>query len=105
MIQSEQDVLHRSGDLLLISRQPTEPQALDLPAQDEPPGEVKDAHTQDGDVPPFFSLSPHSQRRALLPGRGISYAVIAGLTAGVLSALFTILVIVLNTPTFEAATQ
>jgi hypothetical protein len=31
--------------------------------------------------------------------------VIAGLTAGVLSALLTILVIVLNTPTFEAATQ
>jgi hypothetical protein len=73
--QSEQDALHSSGDLLLISGEQTEPQALDPPAHDE---------------------------RA---GRDFSSTVIVGITAGVLSALFTILIILLNAATFQAATQ
>jgi hypothetical protein len=75
IIQSEQDVLHRSGDLLHISRGQTEPQASDPPAHDE--------------------LFRHD----------ISSTMIIGITVGVLSALLTILIISLNTATFQAATQ
>jgi hypothetical protein len=38
-----------------------------------------------------------------LPERGLSYALIAGAIAGVLSALLTILIILINTGTFHAA--
>jgi hypothetical protein len=38
-----------------------------------------------------------------LPGRGLSSALIAGAIAGVLSALLTILIILINTGTFHAA--
>ncbi len=102
---SERDALHSSGDLLPISREPTASQDLEQTELHSP------AETAKGKPPVRETLSPSSrpgsrtQRHAFLPQRGLYYAALAGVIAGVLAALLTIVIILVNTGTFQTATQ
>src|SRR5437879_4218420 len=72
-VQSDLHSPHSSGDLAPITREPTGPPGS------EPTGTLKDA--------PQVPLSvPHAQQRTFLPQRGLYYAAIAGVIAGVFTA-------------------
>jgi len=102
--QSELHSLHSSGDLPPIKSEPTEPLANTPAAQDEPTGTFKDEPPVGGEqtalLPPSGTGSGH---HAVLPQRGLSYALIAGSIAGVVTALLTIVVTLINAGTFHAA--
>lgn len=103
--QSERDALHSSGDLLPISREPTAPQDLEQ-AELHPPAEmVKGKPPVRGTPSPSSRPGSPTQRHAFLPQRGLYYAALAGVIAGVLAALLTIVIILVNTGTFQTAKQ
>jgi len=93
--ESELHSLHDNEALPPTTGSPTE--------HNEPPEVVKDAPVEGGAASLSPLANPRSQHQALLPGRGVYYAVIAGIIAGVISALLTILIILLNTGTFHEA--
>ena len=101
--RSELHSFHSSGDLPPMSDEPTGPLAS-KPA-DQPietlPGETPVAGTPS----PFRPGGPQAQQRALLPQRGLYYAVIAGVIAGVFTALLTVVITLVNAGTFHAASQ
>jgi hypothetical protein len=81
------------------------PRGLEPTAHDEPTGTLKDAPPVGETQPPFPPSGSRSQRHALLPQWGLYYALIAGFIAGVFYALLTILIILVNSGTFHAASQ
>jgi len=101
--RSELHSFHSSGDLPPMSDEPTGPLAS-KPA-DQPietlPGETPGAGTPS----PLQSGGPPAQQRALLPQRGLYYAVIAGVIAGVFTALLTLVITLAFAGTFHAASQ
>lgn len=103
--QSELHSFHSSGDLPPIDREPTGPQGLEPAEHDQPTGTLKDAPPVAGTPSPLPPRGSRAQRHALLPQRGLSYALIAGFIAGVFYALLTILIILVNPGTFHAASQ
>jgi hypothetical protein len=99
--QSKLRSLHSSGDLPPTHSEPTEPRGLEPAEHDQP------TETLTGEPPVAGTPSPlqPSGPRALLPQRGLSYAVIAGVIAGVFAALLTMVITLVNTATFHAASQ
>jgi hypothetical protein len=95
--QSELHSIHRSGDLPPVSREPTGPQVLEPTEQNQPTETLKDEAPFTEALSPVPHRASRSQHTApasfLLPGRGLSSALIAGVIASVLSVLFTILII------------
>ncbi len=100
---NELHALNGSGDISSMTREPTETLATKPVEQDQPAGTLK------GEPPLAGAQSPHrpgdtgSHQRTFLPRRGLYYAVIAGVIAGVFMALLTIVIILLNAGTFHAA--
>ena len=91
-VQSDLHSPHSGGDFPPIVREPTGPSG------NEPTGTLKDA--------PQVPLSgPRTQQRTSLPQRGLYYAAIAGVIAGVFTSLQTILVTLVFAGTFHAASQ
>lgn len=105
--KSEPHSIHSSGDISPISSESTRPQGLEPTEQQQPTETIKDGTSLAGApslVPLRASRSQHSTPVSFsLPRRGISSALIAGAIAGVLFALLTILIILINTGTFHAA--
>ncbi len=95
--------LNGSGDSSSIAQEPAVASA-DTPAeQDQPVAALKGepaARGAQSHLPPAGADSHH---RTFLPDRGLYYAVIAGVIAGVFTALLTIVIILLNAGTFHAA--
>lgn len=98
--QSERDAVHSSGDLLSISHAPTAPAELHPPTE-TPKGEP----LVGGTTPPLLRRGPRPQGHSFLPRRGLYSAAIVGVMAGVLAALQTIVITLVNTGTFQTATQ
>ena len=95
--------LHSAGDLPPMSGEPTGPLAS-KPA--DQPAETLPGETPVGGTPSLLPPGGQStQQRALLPQRGLYYAAIAGVIAGVCSALLTVVITLLNAGTFHAASQ
>ncbi len=95
--------LHSSGDLPPVSGEPTGPLAS-KPA--DQPTETLQGETPGAGTPsPLQPGGPPAQQRALLPQRGLYYAVIAGVIAGVFTALLTVVITLVNAGTFHAASQ
>jgi hypothetical protein len=88
---------HSGGNLPTITREPT--------GHDEPPGARKDAPQVAGAQPPFPRNGPRAKPRTFLPQRGVYYAAIAGVIAGVVTALLRIVVTLVFAGTFQAASQ
>jgi hypothetical protein len=103
--QSELRSLHSSGALPPSNSEPTGPRGL------EPTEQAQPTETLKGDPPVAGTPSPQqpgglrAQQHALLPQRGLSYAVIAGIIAGVFTALLTMVVTLVFAGTFHAASQ
>src|SRR2546421_4267980 len=99
--------IHSIGDLPLISHEPTRPQGLEPVEHNQPTETLKDEAPLAGassSIPLRASRSQHSATMSFSPSRrGPSSALIAGAIAGVLSALLTILIILVNTGTFHTA--
>ncbi len=101
--QSDLHSFHSGGDLPPMSGEPTGPLAskpADQPAetlQGEPPGA--------GTPAPLPLGGPPAKPRALLPRRGLYYAVIAGGIAGVCAVLLTVVITLVFAGTFHAASQ
>jgi hypothetical protein len=87
------------------TNEPAELQGLEPIGHDEPTGTRKDAPVVAGTPSPLPRNGPRAQQRALLPQRGLSYAVIAGVIAGVVTALLTMVVTLVFAGTFHAASQ
>ncbi len=96
-VQTDLHSPRSSGNLPPITREPTGSPGNNEPTvHDEPTGTLKDA--------PQVPLSgPRAQQRTFLPQRGLYYAAIAGVIAGVFTALLTIVIILVNAGTFHAA--
>ena len=101
--QSELHPLHSTGDLPPMSSEPTGPLAS-KPA-DQPTETLQGEPPVAGTPSPLQPGGPHAQQRALLPQRGLYYAVIAGVIAGVFAALLTMVITLVNAATFHAASQ
>jgi hypothetical protein len=105
--KSEPHSIHSSGDISPISSEPTRPQGLESTEQHQAAETLKDGTSLAGApslVPLRASRFQHSTPVSFsLPGRGLSSALIAGAIAGAFSALLTILIILINTGTFHAA--
>jgi hypothetical protein len=103
--QSEPRSLHSSGDLPPTHSEPTEPRGLE-PAEHDQPTETLTGETPVAGTPsPLQPSGSPAKPRALLPQRGLSYAVIAGVIAGVFAALLTMVITLVNAGTFHAASQ
>jgi hypothetical protein len=85
------------------TNEPAELQGLEPIGHDEPTGTRKDAPAVAGTPSPLPRNGPRAQQHALLPQRGLSYAVIAGVIAGVVTALLTMVVTLVFAGTFHAA--
>jgi hypothetical protein len=95
--------LNGSGDSSSITREPTETLANN-PTTPEQPAEPLKGEPLVKEAPSLTQPGgTASQQRTLLPRRGLYYAVIAGAIAGVFMALLTIVIVLLNTGTFHAA--
>jgi len=81
------------------------PRSLEPTAHDEPTGTLKDAPPVEGTPSPLPPSGLRAQRHALLPQRGLYYAVIAGIIAGVFTALLTMMITLVNAGAFHAASQ
>jgi phosphotransferase system glucose/maltose/N-acetylglucosamine-specific IIC component len=103
--QSDLHSLHGSGDLPPITSEPTEPLANTSAAHDEPAGTLKGEPPVRGARSPLPPSGTGSGHHAFLPQRGLSYAFIAGSIAGVVTALLTMVVTLINAGTFHAASQ
>lgn len=101
--QSDLRTLHSSGDLPPLSGEPTGP--LASKAADHPAEPLTGEPVGAGTPSPFQPGGPPAQPHALLPQRGLSYAVIGGVIAGVCAALLTIVITLVNAGTFHAASQ
>ncbi len=101
--QSELHSFHSGGDLPPMSGEPTGPLA-GKPA-DQPTETLKGETPVAGTPSPLQPSGPPAQQHALLPRRGLYYAVIAGVIAGVFAALLTIVITLVNAGTFHAASQ
>jgi hypothetical protein len=103
--QSDQHALHRGGDLPPLSREPVGPQGLE-PVELHPPAETLTAEPPLAGTP-FLSQpgDPPVRRSTLLPQRRLTYAAITGAMAGVLAALLTIVITLVNAGTFHTASQ
>jgi hypothetical protein len=105
--KSETHSIHSSGDISSISSEPTRLQGLELAEQHQPTETLKDGASlarAPSPVPHRASRFQHSTPVPFsLPGRSFSSALIAGAIAGIFSALLTILIILINTGTFHAA--
>jgi hypothetical protein len=77
------------------THEPTEHAESSETLKDIPPG----GETQS----PLPPSSAYAQRHALLPQRGLSYTVIAGVITGVFTALLTVVIILVFAGTFHAA--
>lgn len=103
--QSERNLLHKSGDLPLTSREPTALRDPE-PAELHPPME-----TLKGEPPVAEMLSPVPRRssrerpRIFLPQKRVSSASLAGAVAGLFTALLTIVITLVFAGTFRAASQ
>jgi hypothetical protein len=102
---SELHSLHSSGDLPPITSEPTEPLANTSAEHDEPTGTLKGEPPVGGARSPLPPSGTGSGHHAFLPQRGLYYALIAGSIAGVVTALLTIVVTLINAGTFHAASQ
>src|SRR6266705_5489025 len=97
---------HIGGDLPTITSEPTGPPGNNEPTvHDVPTGPLIDTPPVAGAQSPLPLSGPRAQQRTFLPQRGVYYAVIAGVIAGVFNALLTIVVILVNAGTFHAASQ
>ena len=98
-VQTDLHSLRSGGNLPPITREPIGSPGNNEPTvHDEPTGTLKDA--------PQVPLSgPRAQQRTFLPQKGLYYATIAGVIAGVFTALLTIVIILVNAGTFHAASQ
>ncbi len=101
--QSELHSFHSSGDLPPNPSQPTEPLANTSAEHDEPTGTLEGEPPVGGARSPLPPSGTGSQHHAFLPQRGLYYALIAGSIAGVVTALLTIVVTLINAGTFHAA--
>lgn len=101
--QSNQHSFHGTGDPPSMSGEPTGPLASKPSIQptETLPGEPPGAGTPS----PLPSGGPSAKPYALLPHRGVYYAVIAGVIAGVFAALLTIVITLVNAGAFHAASQ
>src|SRR5579859_1212067 len=86
-----------------MSGEPTGPLAS-KPA-DQPAETLQSEMPGAGTPSPLPPGGPRVQQRALLPQRGLYYAVIAGVIAGVCAALLTVVITLLNAGTFHVASQ
>lgn len=91
-----QDAIHEST--IVGSTESTNPNETTEPLQNDVPLARAPSSIPPRASRPHFAIVPLS-----LPGRGLSTALIAGTIAGVFSALLTILIILINTGTFHAA--
>jgi hypothetical protein len=92
-VQTELHPPHSGGNLPPITRESTGPPGNNEPiGHDEPTGARKDAPQVAGAQPPFPLNGPRAKPRTFLPQRGVYYAAIAGVIAGVVTALLTFLV-------------
>ncbi len=98
-----QDDLPGNGDRLPISHEPPAPQDPEQ-AELHPLTETAIGKPPVGETPARLPSHP-DQRHMVLPQSGVSYAAITGTIAGVLAALLTIVIILLNTGTFQTARQ
>jgi hypothetical protein len=87
------------------TNEPADPQGLEPIGHDEPPGTRKDEPPVGGTPSPLPRSGPRAQQHALLPQRGVYYAVTAGVIAGVVTALLTMVVTLVFAGTFHAASQ
>ncbi len=87
------------------TNEPTEPQALETIGHDEPTEPINDAPLVAATSSPLPHNSSHTQQRALLPQRRLSYAMITGAIAGVAAAIVTIVVTLVFAGIFHAASQ
>jgi hypothetical protein len=105
--QSELHSIHNIGDLSPIFSESTRPRGREPAEQNQPTEILKDEAPLLGVPSPVPLRASRPQHSApvpfSLPRRGISSALIAGAIAGVLSALLTVLIILINTGTFHAA--
>ncbi|HLX57252.1 MAG TPA: YrzE family protein [Ktedonobacteraceae bacterium] len=93
------------GGLPSINNESTGQPGNEPKAADEPGGILKDETPAAGTPSPLQGSSPRSNQHALLPRRGLYYAAIAGIIAGVFAALLTIVITLVNAGTFHAASQ
>src|SRR5258708_30922869 len=103
--QSELRPLHSSGDLPPTHSEPTEPRGLESTEHDQPTGTLKGEPPVAGTPSPLQPSGPRAKPRTFLPQRWLYYAAIAGVIAGVVTALLTIVGILLVAVNFHAASQ
>ena len=102
--QSEPDVYSNSGNVHPGSQESTEQQVLE-PIQRYPPTEPLKSEPPTPGIQPSQQSNLDVQQRTFLPQRGLYYATLAGVITGVLAALLTIVITLVNAGTFHAATQ
>jgi hypothetical protein len=95
--------LNGSGDSSSITHEPTETLANHSTEQEQPAEALKGEPAVGGAQSPSQPGGADSHQRTFLPRRGLYYAVIAGVIAGVFMALLTIVIILVNAETFHAA--
>lgn len=104
-VQSDLHSPHSGGDLPPITREPAGVPGNSEPSvHNEPTGTLKDAPEVAGAQSPLPLSGPRAQQHTF-PRRGLYYAAIAGVIAGVFTALLTIVIILVNAGTFHAASQ
>ena len=91
--------LNESGDSASIAHEPTGTLADKATEHAPAAGTLKSEPVMGGEQP----AGAGSQQHTLLPRRGLYYAVIAGAMTGIVTALLTIVIILLNAGTFHAA--
>ena len=103
--RSELHSLHNSGDLPHINNEPTGPLSHEPVGPEQPTGTLKAEPPAGGTQSPLVLSGPLSKEQDFLPQRGLYYAVITGVIAGVFTALQTIVVTLVFAGTFHAASQ
>jgi len=100
---SELHSLNGSGDISSITHEPTGTLANKSTEHNQPAGTLKGEPAVGGAQSPLQPSGTDSHQRTFLPPRGLYYAVIAGVIAGVFTALLTIAIILVSAGTFQAA--
>jgi hypothetical protein len=95
--------LNGGGDSSSITQEPTETLANKPTKHDQPARTRKGKPAPEGAQSPHQPSAPRVKQRTFLPQRGLYYAVIAGIIAGVFTALLTMVIILVNAGTFHAA--
>lgn len=95
--------LNGSRDISSITRESTETLANKTTEHDQPAETLKGGSAAGGAQSTLQPGGADSHQRTFLPRRGLYYAVIAGIIAGVFTALLTIVIILVNAGTFHAA--